>query len=52
MGITAVPTFVVNGTWAIPGAQDTDTFVNVFRQLRDRIVVESAPACEDDICDV
>jgi predicted DsbA family dithiol-disulfide isomerase len=52
LGITAVPTFVVNGTWAIPGAQDTDTFVNVFRQLRDRIVVESAPVCEDDICDV
>ena len=52
LGIAAVPTFVVNGTWAIPGAQDTDTFVNVFRQLRDRIVIESAPACEDDICDV
>ena len=51
-GITGVPAFVINGRWSIPGAQDTETFVNVFRQLKDRIVVESAPVCEDDICDV
>ena len=51
-GITGVPAFVINGRWSIPGAQDTDTFVNVFRQLKDHIVVESAPVCEDDICDV
>jgi predicted DsbA family dithiol-disulfide isomerase len=51
-GITGVPAFVINGRWSIPGAQDTDTFVNVFRQLKDRITVESAPVCEDDICDV
>jgi predicted DsbA family dithiol-disulfide isomerase len=52
LGITAVPTYVVNGQWAIPGAQDTETFVAVLRNLHDRIQVESAPACEDDICDV
>ena len=51
-GISGVPAFVINGRWSIPGAQDTDTFVNVFRQLKDRIEVESAPVCEDDICDV
>ena len=51
-GISGVPAFVINGRWSIPGAQDTDTFVNVFRQLKDRIAVESAPVCEDDICDV
>lgn len=51
-GISGVPAFVINGRWSIPGAQDTDTFVNVFRQLKDRIVVETAPTCEDDICDV
>ncbi len=51
-GITGVPAFVINGRWSIPGAQDTDTFVNVFRQLKDHIVVGSAPVCEDDICDV
>jgi predicted DsbA family dithiol-disulfide isomerase len=50
--ISGVPAFVINGRWAIPGAQDTDTFVTVFRRLSDRIAVESGPACEDDICDV
>jgi len=34
LGITAVPTFVVEGQWAIPGAQDPDTFVNVLRRLQ------------------
>jgi predicted DsbA family dithiol-disulfide isomerase len=51
-GISGVPAFVINGRWSIPGAQDTETFVNVFRQLKDRIAVESGPVCDDDICDV
>jgi predicted DsbA family dithiol-disulfide isomerase len=51
-GISGVPAFVINGRWSIPGAQDTDTFVNVFRQLKDRITVASGPACDDDNCDV
>jgi predicted DsbA family dithiol-disulfide isomerase len=51
-GITGVPAFVINGRWSIPGAQDTDTFVNVLRKLKDSIIVESAPVSEDDICDV
>ena len=51
-GISGVPAFVINGRWSIPGAQETETFVNAFRQLKDRIAVESAPVCEDDICDV
>lgn len=32
-GVTAVPTFVIEGKWAIPGAQDADTFVRVIRKL-------------------
>jgi predicted DsbA family dithiol-disulfide isomerase len=35
-GITAVPTFVVNGAWAIPGAQDPSTFVQVLRRMASR----------------
>lgn len=31
--ITAVPTFVFDGRWAVPGAQDPDTFVNVVRRV-------------------
>ena len=61
-GISAVPTYVVEGQWAIPGAQDTDTFVNVFRRLADKLRAEQAvddaggstaagDACEDDVCD-
>ncbi len=34
-GITAVPTFVVDGRWSIPGAQDVDTFVRVLEKLGD-----------------
>ncbi len=41
-GITAVPTFVIDGRWAIPGAQDTDTFVNVLRRLADKRSAEAA----------
>jgi predicted DsbA family dithiol-disulfide isomerase len=34
--ISAVPTFVIDGRWAIPGAQDADTFVNVIHRLLER----------------
>ncbi len=54
-GISAVPTFVINGQWAIPGAQDTDTFLNVFRRLGEKLTAEAAPAdaatCSDDACE-
>jgi predicted DsbA family dithiol-disulfide isomerase len=49
-GITAVPTFVLgspegDGTgWMVPGAQDTDTFVKVFRRLADRMQAGSTAA--------
>ena len=52
LGISAVPTFVVNGQWAIPGAQDTETFVNVLRRLHERLDVAAGPACDDDVCAV
>ena len=58
-GISAVPTFVINGQWAIPGAQDTDTFVNVFRRLTEKLAADAAgaemaadTACTDDACEV
>lgn len=35
-GITAVPTYVIEGRWSIPGAQDPDVFVQVLRRLADR----------------
>ena len=39
--ITAVPTFVIDGRWAVPGAQDPDTFVNVIRRLLERRATEN-----------
>jgi predicted DsbA family dithiol-disulfide isomerase len=35
-GITAVPTYVIDDAWAIPGAQDSDTFVQVLRRMADK----------------
>lgn len=35
-GITAVPTFVIDGQWAVPGAQEAETFVQVLRKLADK----------------
>ena len=32
-GITAVPTYVFNREWAVPGAQDADTFEKVLRKI-------------------
>ena len=55
-GIGAVPTYVINGQWAIPGAQDTETFVNVLRRLNEKVAAEAAAAaanaCTDDVCDI
>jgi predicted DsbA family dithiol-disulfide isomerase len=33
MEITAVPTFVFDGKWMVPGAQDPETFVQVLRRV-------------------
>lgn len=36
LGITGVPHFVINGAWAIPGAQDVDTMVAVLDKCWER----------------
>ena len=52
MGITAVPTFVIDGEWSIPGAQDPETFLRVFERLAakqaERAALESGEACAVD----
>jgi len=35
-GITAVPTYVIEDAWSIPGAQDVDVFEQVLRRMLDR----------------
>jgi predicted DsbA family dithiol-disulfide isomerase len=37
LGISAVPTFVIEGRWAIPGAQDVDTFVRILETAAERL---------------
>jgi predicted DsbA family dithiol-disulfide isomerase len=41
-GITAVPTYVLNGQWAIPGAQEPETFAKVLRKMADQAVAQVA----------
>ncbi len=54
LGATGVPFFVVDRAFAIPGAQDPDTVLQVLRRAWERrpaVVVPSAGgACDDDSC--
>ncbi|MFT3854367.1 MAG: DsbA family protein [Ilumatobacteraceae bacterium] len=56
LGITAVPTYVFGGTWAVPGAQDSDTFALVLRRLgakraaADATAAAAGEACTDEAC--
>ncbi len=43
-GITAVPTYVLNGRWAVPGAQDPETFAQVLRKMAAAAIADSAHA--------
>lgn len=60
LGATGVPFFVVDRTWAVPGAQDPDTFLAVLRRAWERThpaleVVggpDGAGACDGDGCEV
>ncbi len=63
-GITAVPTYVINGQWAVPGAQDVDVFERIFERLLAKEAeaaavdvdhgghAENGQVCVDDVCDV
>jgi predicted DsbA family dithiol-disulfide isomerase len=37
LGITGVPAFVIDGQWAIPGAQEVETFVRLFQRAREKL---------------
>ncbi|MEO5724117.1 MAG: DsbA family oxidoreductase [Ilumatobacteraceae bacterium] len=49
MGVTAVPTFVFNGTWQVPGAQEPDTFAQVLRKLAAKQVAAQTADASDDV---
>ncbi|GAA2114111.1 protein disulfide isomerase FrnE [Kitasatospora saccharophila] len=56
IGVTAVPTFVFEGQWAVQGGQEAETFLQVLRQVEaetaKRITPLAPPAatCEDGSC--
>lgn len=59
IGVTAVPTFVFEGKWAVQGAQEAETFLRVLEQVRDQVAAEQGPAgdaaddgCADGACAV
>lgn len=57
--IHAVPTFVVEGSWAIPGAQDVHTFTTLLRRAHERLApLTTGPSasstgdnCDDGACE-
>lgn len=50
MGVTAVPTFVFEGKWAVQGAQEASTFLQVLEQVRDQSAESATPAGDGDAC--
>ncbi|WP_030271457.1 DsbA family oxidoreductase [Streptomyces sp. NRRL B-24484] len=62
LGITAVPTFVFEGRWAVQGGQEADTFLRVLQQVAEETGAlvpapgtgpdDDAAACADGSCAV
>lgn len=54
VGVTAVPTFVFEGQWAVQGAQETSTFLRVLEQVREqtaeRTAAEADGSADGDAC--
>lgn len=59
LGISAVPTFVFEGKYAVQGAQEASTFLQVLEQVAAEVTADGGPAtgpsdgaCEDGACAV
>ncbi|MFI1097471.1 DsbA family oxidoreductase [Streptomyces sp. NPDC020917] len=65
LGISAVPTFVFEGQWAVQGGQETSTFLRVLEQVAQQTAAAQDPgtdggpdadpdaaACADGVCEV
>ena len=55
-GVSAVPTFILDGRFAIPGAQDPEVFVQMLERMATRhdldLEAAAAGACDDEVCAV
>ncbi len=57
LGATGVPFAVVDRSFAVPGAQDAETFLAVLRRAWNRshpvlTTVDGGPSCDGDACDL
>jgi predicted DsbA family dithiol-disulfide isomerase len=57
LGITAVPTFVFEGQWAVQGGQESSTFLRMLEQVAKETATTpqdapAADACADGACEV
>ncbi|WP_202235161.1 DsbA family oxidoreductase [Actinacidiphila reveromycinica] len=57
IGVTAVPTFVFEGQWAVQGGQETSTFLRVLEQVAketadEDLAAPGADGCADGACAV
>lgn len=52
IGISAVPTFVFEGRWAVQGGQEAETFLRVLEQVAADTATETphGETCTDDVC--
>ena len=54
LGISSVPTFIIDGRWAVSGAQPPEAFANALRQIAAEQAagqgVQGAPDGSDDAC--
>ncbi|KAG1240266.1 hypothetical protein G6F68_017830 [Rhizopus microsporus] len=50
LGISSVPTFVIDGRWAISGAQPPEAFANALRQIAAEQGTSASPAEGDEAC--
>lgn len=54
LGISSVPTFVIDGRWAVSGAQPPEAFANALRQIAAEQAAgqgaEGGPDGGDDAC--
>ena len=44
LGITAVPTYVFDGRWSVPGAQEPDTFLRVLERVAELEAAGAEPS--------
>jgi predicted DsbA family dithiol-disulfide isomerase len=48
-GITAVPTYVFDGAWAVPGAQEPEMFAQILRKMAAKVIASVTAAIDEHV---